>query len=355
MGHRRFSLVGRIGSAFAVLLLALSLLVQIASAQVATPIASPVGNPVGNPVGSPVGSPVALGDPVAASAGWLVAQQLEDGSFAGFSGTADAGTTTDALIALAVASDRGIDVNDAIDGALTYLYANGSAYANKGAGQAAKLVIAIAAVNGDATKAAGGNPLDLVTGAKAGPNGVYGTGIFDHAYVILALVAAGDDVPQAAIDALASTQIMDGSWGFDGKTTAGNGDTNTTALVIQALVAGDQSDNPMVARAFAYLKTTQTANGSFPYQGGAAAVGDANSSALVVQAIIATGGDPASADWHDAQGALEAFQNADGAFRYQDAPPDDNLFATVQALPAVAGYDFGSILIGDQNATPIAA
>jgi hypothetical protein len=343
MGNRTSRIVGRVGAMFAVLLLSLTMLGHIAAGQAATPIASPVA------------SPVAIGDPVEAAASWLVAQQLEDGSFAGFSGVADPGTTTDSLIALAAASKEGIAVEHSIEGALTYLYANGSAYAAKGAGQAAKLVIAIEAAGGDVTKVAGGNPADLVTGATAGANGVYGTGIFDHAYVILALVASDETVPQTAIAALTSTQIADGSWGFDGKTTDGNGDTNTTALVIQALVAAAQGDNPIVARGLAYLKSTQTANGSFPFQGAAGAIGDANSSASVVQAIVATGGDPASADWHDAQGALEAFQNADGAFRYQDAPPDDNLFATVQALPAVAGYDLGTLLTRDDEATPIAA
>ena len=38
--------------------------------------------------------------------------------------------------------------------------------------------------------------------------------------------------------------------------------------------------------------------------------------------------------------ALEALQNESGAFAWQAAVPDDNLLATVQALPAVAGKAF---------------
>ncbi len=339
MNDSRTAGARRISAALAALLLSLTMLVQVVAAQAATPAASPV----------------VIADPVGAATTWLLGQQGQDGSFPGFDGKADPGTTTDAIFALAAASAEGIDVENALDGAGTYLYASGAAYANKGVGQAAKLVIAIELAGGDVSKVAGVDPLALVAGAKPDANGVYGTGIFDHAYVILALTAAGEVAPQSAIDALSKTQIADGSWGFDGKTTAGNGDTNTTALVIQALVATGEDDNPMVARALAYLKSTQTSDGSFPYQGGASAIGDSNSTALVVQAIIAAGQDPSSVDWNDAAGALAAFQNGDGAFRYQNTPPDDNLFSTVQALPAVAGFDLGSLVLENEAATPVAA
>ena len=62
MGHRHLRLAGLIGSTCTVLLLSLAMLVQIAAAQAATPAASPVA------------SPVVIGDPVAASAAWLVYQ-----------------------------------------------------------------------------------------------------------------------------------------------------------------------------------------------------------------------------------------------------------------------------------------
>ena len=333
----------RIAAALAVLLLLLTMFVQVAAAQSATPAASPVA------------SPVVIGDPVRAGAAWLVDQQLEDGSFPGFSGTADVGTTTDSVIALAAASAQGADVDEALASALSYLAANGADYAKKGAGQAAKLAIAIDLAEGDVSTVGGANLSDQVLKAPVNAAGVYGTGIFDHAYVMIAMTALGADVPSAAIDALASAQIADGSWGFDGKTTAGNGDTNTTALVVQALVAAGESSNPIVARALAYLQSTQLADGSFPYQGGAGAVGDSNSTANVVQAIIAAGQDPASAKWRSAAAALDSFQNADGAFRYQNVPPDDNLFSTVQAIPALAGYDLGSLIAGEVDATPVAA
>lgn len=303
---------------------------------------------------TPVASPVPHGNSIDAATAWLVGKQLDSGAFPGFSGTADVGTTTDATLALAAVEQTGADVHVALDKALAYLYASGGDYAAKGAGQTAKLVLAIEAAGGDPAKVSGGNPLTALTAAKPGDNALYGTGVFDHAYVILALASAGQPVPAAAIDALQPVQIADGSWGFDGKTTAGNGDTNTTALTIQALAAAGQGANPMVAKALAYLKSTQTSDGSFPYQPSTGA-GDANSTALVVQAIIAAGQNPTSAEWHDAAGALSAFQNQDGAFRFQATPPDDNLFSTVQAIPALAGLDLGALTSHGNVATPIAA
>ena len=59
-----------------------------------------------------------------------------------------------------------------------------------------------------------------------------------------------------------------------------------------------------------------------------------------VQALIAAGEDPASAEWGNASAALASFQNGSGAFRYMRDMPDDNLFATVQAIPALAGTPF---------------
>lgn len=314
----------RIGAILATLVLALALLARIAAAQSTPPSASPQATP-------------GVSDPVDAAVSWLAGQQLEDGSFAGLSGTPDVGATADALVALSAAHEDGAEVD--LSAALAYLDANGGAYAAKGVGQAAKLVLAIVAAHGDPGNVAGVNPSDLITAATPEANGLYGTGVFDHAYVILVLAAAKEEVPPAAVAALAATQITDGSWGFDGAVTAGNGDTNTTALVVQALVAAGQGDNLMVAKALAYLKSTQTAGGSFPYQGGDAAIGDSNSTALAIQAIIAAGQDPASAEWGHAATTLEAFQKPDGAFYYQAGSEDDNFFSTVQALPAIAGYE----------------
>jgi hypothetical protein len=66
---------------------------------------------------------------------------------------------------------------------------------------------------------------------------------------------------------------------------------------------------------------------------------------VTIQAIVAAGQDPMGTDWATDDGitpvsALEALQNESGAFAWQAAVPDDNLLATVQALPALAGKAF---------------
>ncbi len=272
------------------------------------------------------------------AAAWLQSQQAADGGFPGVSGESDAGATADAIIALAAAGNAGVAVE--LSKAVEFLAANALVYAQTGPGQSAELVLALVAAGGDPTNVENVNPLSIVEVSAAGDSGMIGFGPFDHALGVLALVATESDVPASAIEVFRTTRIEDGSWAFDGSTTAGAGDTNTTALVIQALVAAGHGDDPIVAEALEYLKSTQTGSGGFPYQPGQTSNGDANSTAIVVQAILAASQDPASADWQNAAAALAAFQNPSGAFRYTDDEPDDNLFATLQALPAIAGQPY---------------
>lgn len=280
-------------------------------------------------------SPAAAAPSVVAAADWLLSRQAADGSYAGFDGQPDPGATADAVIALAAAKEAGADVD--LSAPVAFLEANALVYAQTGPGQAAKLVLAVAAAGGDPRDVATVDPVSLITRSANEETGLFGFGVFDHALIVLAHVAAGEPVPDAAIAALQATQVADGSWAFDGTTEAGAGDSNTTAVVIQALVAIGHGDDPVVEAALGYLAGVQTEGGGFAYQPADPIVPDANSTALVVQALIAAGEDPASETWQNAAGALAAFQNPSGAFRYTDQEADDNFFATVQALPALAG------------------
>jgi hypothetical protein len=276
----------------------------------------------------------------------LVAQQAADGGFVGFSGSSDPGATTDAVYALAAAAGRGIAVEPsmtALFDALDYLEREAAAYASIGPGQAAKLVLAAIAGGRDPVGFGG---VDLLAAARGETPATpvvpvlpdtYGDDLYDHALVLLALAAAGEPVAPAAIAALRPAQLADGSWSFAGTTDPGTGDSNTTALLVQALIAAGHGADPMVEPALAYLRSVQTEDGQFAFQAASPLVPDANSSALAVQAIIAAGQDPTSIEWRDALAGVIAFQNPGGAFRYQDADPADNIFATVQAIPALAG------------------
>lgn len=301
-----------------VALVTLALLPGVATAQQATPAATPT-------------------DSLAASVAWLIAQQDASGGFPGFSGEPDPGVTTDAVLALAAAADTDPAAQSALDKAVAYLAANGEAYAQTGPGQAAKL--ALAAVAG------GHNPrsfvgIDLFTEMQNPPTttvehpiaGIWGDSLYAHALVMLAFTAMDELVPDAALEPLRTTQSVDGGWAFDGSTGAGAADSNTTSMIIQALVAAGFGDSDLIPPAVAFLQTLRAPDGSgYAYGPGDPLTADANSTALVTQALIAAQADPA-----EALAALAAFQLPDGALRYQPADSEPNLLATVQGIPALA-------------------
>jgi len=281
--------------------------------------------------------------PVEAASAWLREQQDASGGFIGFSGEPDPGTTTDAVMALYAAQQRD-PAAASLNAALDYLAReeNGAAYARTGPGQAAK--VALAAVTGgrDPRDFAG---LDLVAAMTAplatpvpdGVPGIYGDDLYDHALVLIALTAAGEAIPDRAWEPVRVAQGEDGGWAFDGSTTPGAADSNTTALVIQALVAAGYGDDPMVDGALAFLSTLQAPDGGFAYGPADPIIADANSTALVLQALLAAGQDAALPEWGNAPLALALFQTPSGGLRYMAADEEPNLLATVQAIPAMEG------------------
>lgn len=279
-----------------------------------------------------VAMPVAAQAPTegAKAGAWIVTQAQADGSFPGFG----LGETADAVYALK-ATGLKIEIN--VQG---FIEKNASAIAAK-PGIAAKFVLAELLLGNNPRAVAGVDLVAAVTGSYKADSGMYGGDVTTHALALLALNAAGAPVENKAINTLNSVQIADGSWSFTGDTSAGAGDTNTTALVVQALVAIGQGKSEAVTKALIYLQSQQNSDGGFPYSKASSygSATDANSTGLVIQAIVATGGNPTAAPWATATGnplsALLSLQNASGAFRYDAATPDDNAFATYQATPAL--------------------
>jgi hypothetical protein len=122
------------------------------------------------------------------------------------------------------------------------------------------------------------------------------------------------------------------------------------------VAGGEVADGGALTNALAYYRGIQNEDGGWPYQNPSdyGTSTDANSTAVTIQAIIAVGQDPAGTDWA-ATGvstpttALEALQNPSGAFAWQAAVPDDNLLATIQALPPLAGkaFPFATMDVGE--------
>jgi Prenyltransferase and squalene oxidase repeat len=282
--------------------------------------------------------------PLEAASAWLREQQDASGGFLGFSGEPDPGTTTDAVMALYAAQHRDPAAAASLDAALEYLAReeNGAAYARTGPGQAAKLTLAAVTGGRDPRDFAGLDLVAAMTAPLATPvpdaiAGIYGDDLYDHALVLIALTAAGETIPEEAWQPVRVAQGKDGGWAFDGSTAPGAADSNTTALAIQALVAGGYGDDPMVDRALAFLSSLRAPDGGFAYGPADPLVADANSTALVLQALLAAGHDPASPEWGNAPLALALFQTPSGGLRYMVADEEPNLLATVQAIPAMEG------------------
>jgi hypothetical protein len=157
------------------------------------------------------------------------------------------------------------------------------------------------------------------------------------------VLALGEEVPDIAFKFLKELVQEDGGWEFD---DGFGSDTNTTALVIQALIAaGEDPDSSLITRAFEYLKSAQNEDGGFPYDPDSTWVpeSDTNSTAYVVQAILTAGQNPQSKEWMMEDGNplvfLLGMQLPDGSFEWQPGFGSDG-FATQQAIPALLGRTY---------------
>lgn len=300
--------------------------------------------------------PVLAADTTAAL-DYLKAQQNADGGFgSGFSPDSTVGSTADVVLAIVAVGGALASFDQGGNTPITYLEANAASAATSG--DLAKLILAAVAA-GEHPRQFGGVDSVAKLESMVGADGRIGTEtdtFVGHALAILALQSVQRPIPAAAIAYTENAQQDDGSWAWDGSAETA-GDTNSTAYAVQALAAAGSSD--ALAPALAYYKVIQNDDGGWPYQNPSeyGTATDANSTAVTIQAIIAAGQDPAGADWTTEGGntpvaALEALQNESGAFAWQAAVPDDNLLATIQALPALAGkaFPFASMAVGEAAA-----
>ncbi|MGH3095648.1 MAG: prenyltransferase/squalene oxidase repeat-containing protein [Streptosporangiales bacterium] len=211
--------------------------------------------------------------------------------------------------------------------------------------------------------AAFGAALLLPASAQAQPvpaskHGLYGAqdptydGAFRQSLAILALNAAGEPVPAAAITWLVRQQCGDGGWtafrkNLDQPCQAKSEDSNSTAMAVQALArVGGQTD--AANEGVSWLRSHQNADGGIGYNSGQPS--DANSTALFAQALVATSNDPTAATSDKGATAYDALLGLQigcdsytdqGAFAYQQAKGgkdlEPNALATSAALFALTG------------------
>jgi hypothetical protein len=257
----------------------------------------------------------------------------EDGGFSnGYAPESDITTTADAVVAAALAGqDPGTFFVAGGNTPVTYLEAQVAAGKVAGAGQLAKVLNAAIAAGADLQDFGGQRLIDDLLNTQQ-KGGLFGTGAFDHCLAMIALQNAGVDLPDGTLDALIAAQNDDGGWGF----MAGQAsDTNTTGICLQALALNDAADATHAG--LAYLEAIQNEDGGWPYQNPSdyGTDSDANSTALVVQALIANGEDLAA--WNNPQDWLLSMQLDSGAFSFQETAPGENILATVGAIPALEG------------------
>lgn len=182
-------------------------------------------------------------------------------------------------------------------------------------------------------------------------------GAFRQGYALAALVAVGETPDPSAVTWLVDQQCTgadDGAWmpyrddlsepcAFDAGLYVGP-DTNATAAAVTGLHAVGGHDGA-VDEAVAWLDDVQTADGGWEQLSGFGT--DPNSTALVMQALLAVGAadDPRFEDRAATPlEALLAFQlgcdalpGDEGSFTFPGSNDAPNGFATAQAVPAAAG------------------
>ncbi|NLE44047.1 MAG: terpene cyclase/mutase family protein [Chloroflexi bacterium] len=274
---------------------------------------------------------------------WLKLQQQPDGGITnGFAEGSDLGTTCDTIMAIAAGGQRVNEwLSDNGNSPVDYLEDQLSAGTVELLGLKAKVALTLLFAGEDPTAFAGQDLVSELEASYESASGSYGSTVYDQALILVTLARAGRPLPEGAIQNLLDNQSDDGSWALFGPTEDSVGDTNTTAMVIQALIVADRLDE--IDSALDYLHRVQNDDGGFPYQNPSdyGTDSDANSTAVVLQALLAAGESPD--DWApqgtDPMQALELMQDTDtGAFFWQAAVATPNVLATAQAIPALAGY-----------------
>ena len=129
--------------------------------------------------------------------------------------------------------------------------------------------------------------------------GAYSPDAGFNAWGVLGAAAVSETIPVRAVTALLDQQQADGGWEWQPGFGA---DTNTTAVAVQALLAAGQPVSATaIVDALAFLRSAQVESGGFVYDPRTPEFGaDANSTAYVIQALLAAGEDPNGAAWEGA-------------------------------------------------------
>jgi hypothetical protein len=245
---------------------------------------------------------LAAASALATPAGYVQAQQRDDGAFG------DAQITAWATLGLVAAGKETGNAADALARAQP-----------QNATDAALFALARAA--------AGDRPEDLLPQLRA-----YRPGKLVNAtiWTTLALRQAGEPAPPALVQALRRAQRPNGGWPW---LAGGAADANDTAAALQALRAAGVKGRP-IDRGVAFLRRHQNADGGFELTLGRGS--DTQSTAWAIQGLLAAGRSPGAPAFR----YLARMRRSDGSYRYSARYVTTPLWVTAQVLPALARAPF---------------
>jgi prenyltransferase beta subunit len=253
--------------------------------------------------------------PVERAAAYLEAHQQQSGGFGEPGRAPSAGLTAWAVLGLAAAGHPPA-------GAAEYLA--GEPYPS--ATDLALRILALAALGRDTAGLA-----TRLEGLRR-TGGAIGPAVNSTVWGVIALRAAGRDVPEPAIRYLLASQSPGGGWSW---ARGLRPDADDTAAAIQALrAAGERSRSRPILHGLAFLRGLQNGDGGFEAEAGRGS--NAQSTAWAMQAFLAAGKSPGKA----AFAYLERLQRGDGSFGYGSTADPTPVWVTSQAIAALARRPF---------------
>jgi hypothetical protein len=203
------------------------------------------------------------------------------------------------------------------------------AYAT-GAGQAAKLILGLAAAGSGSARCAGSLDLRIAMGRDY-TRGRYGRNVFDMGLSLLALRALREHAPPASIAFLRSAR-GGGGWNVLVRRSGGPvDDVSSTAITVLAMRAsGVPRSSATLRSALRWMLRQRTRSGGFAL--GRRDRNEANSTALAIEAERAMG----RSDGRAAR-ALRALQRRDGSFQFTATDAGSRVLATTESVVALSG------------------
>jgi len=198
-----------------------------------------------------------------------------------------------------------------------------------GAGQAAKLILGLAASGSGSARCAGSLDLRIAMGRDY-TRGRYGRNAFDQGLALLAIRALREGVPSAAIRLMRGVR---GGGGWNVLLTSGGprDDVSSTAIVILAMrAAGVSRRDGALRAALSWMASQRTRSGGFAL--GRRDRNEANSTALAIEAERAMG----RSDRRAAR-VLRGLQRSDGSFQYTADDAGSRVIASTESVIALSG------------------